>query len=299
MNIFVTGGSGFIGKNLSLELLNANHNVSILTRNRKNIPPILKDCYIIQGDIQNMNDIISARDEIDVVFHLAGFSTSLMFEENLQLAFSTNVLGFLNVLKAAVQSNVKKVIFASSSSVYGDLPIPHVETMRPFPTNLYGFSKLFNEESARYYSEEIQVIGLRYFSVYGFHDVVKGKHANLITKLLLASKADNTHPIIGGHPDYSRDYVFISDVVQASLLAMNAPHRFAVYNVGSGKNHTLREVTQIISTISGVELDPICVSRTTQRIKHTLADLTKIRSELGYMPKYDIKKGLKTIWESL
>ena len=301
MNVLVTGGSGFIGRNLSLQLLEENHNVSILTRNRKNIPDALKHCQIVEGNILDGQCLDGICKGINVIFHQAAASTSVMFHENLELGFSTNVIGFLNVLKSASHNDVEKVIFASSSSVYGDLPVPHSEKTRPSPVNLYGVTKLINEELARYYSKRfgLNAIGLRYFSVYGIHEESKGKHANLITKALLAAKNSINHPVIEGYPNYSRDYVFVSDVVQANLLAMNSENRFATYNVGTGESHTLKEVVQIISEVSGKRIEPIYVPQKNQRIKHTLADISKIKGELGYDPKYDLKKGLQVMWDSL
>jgi len=301
LNVLVTGGSGFIGSNLSLRLLEENHDVSILTRNRNNIPDTLKDCQIIQGNILNAHCLDRIFEGIDVIFHQAGYSTSVMFNENLELAFMTNVIGFLNVLKSASQNGIEKVVFASSSSVYGDLPIPHSEKMRPSPVNLYGVTKLANEESARYYSERfgLNAIGLRYFSVYGIHEESKDKHANLITKALLATKKSIRHPVINGYPNYSRDYVFVLDVVQANLLAMHSEKRFVIYNVGSGESHTLKEVIQIIGDISGRKIEPTYVPQKKQRIKHTLANISKVKEEMGYYSKYDIRKGLQTMWDSL
>lgn len=301
MNVLVTGGSGFIGRNLSLRLLEENHNVSILTRNRNNIPDTLKDCQVIQGNILDRQCLDEIFKGIDVVFHQAGYSTSVMFNENLELAFLTNVIGFLNVLKSASQNGVEKVIFASSSSVYGDLPSPHSEKMRPSPANLYGVTKLTDEELARYYSERfgLHTVGLRYFSVYGIYDEFKGKHANLITKTLSAAKNSIKHPVIQGYPNYSRDYVFVLDVVQANLLAMNSENSFVTYNVGTGESHTLKEAVQIIGEISGKKIEPTYVSQKIQRIKHTLADISKIKEELGYNFKYDLKKGLRIMWDSL
>lgn len=301
MNVLVTGGSGFIGRNLSLQLLEENHNVSILTRNRNNIPDTLRDCQIIQGNILDKQCLDGISKDVDVIFHQAGYSTPGMFNENLELAFLINVIGFLNVLESASQNGVGKVVFASSSSVYGDLPVPHSEKMRPSPVNLYGVAKLAAEELARYHSERfgLNAIGLRYFSVYGIHEESKGKHANLITKALLAAKNSIKHPVIKGYPNYSRDYVFVLDVVQANLLAMNSKNRFAIYNVGSGESHTLKEVIQIIGEISGKKIEPTYAPQSKSVQKHTLADISKIKEELRYDSKYDIEQGLRVMWGSL
>jgi len=301
LNVLVTGGSGFIGRNLSLQLLKENYNVSILTRNRKNIPDTLKDCQIIQGNILNKQCLDGICKGVDVVFHQAGYSSSVMLSENLELAFLTNVIGFLNVLKSASQNDVGKVVFASSSTVYGDLPVPHSEKMKPSPINLYGITKLTDEELARYYSERfgLNVVGLRYFSVYGIHDEFKGKHANLITKALLAAKNSIKHPVIEGHPNYSRDYVFVLDVVQANLLAMTSENRFVIYNVGAGKSYKLKEVIQMIGDVSGEKIEPTYVPQSESVQKHTLADISKIKEELHYNSRYDIKKGLRIMWDSL
>jgi nucleoside-diphosphate-sugar epimerase len=301
LNVLVTGGSGFIGRNLSLQLLEENHNVFILTRNRNNIPDTLRDCQVIQGNILDKQCLDEISKDVDVIFHQAGYSTPGMFNENLELAFLTNVIGFLNVLKSASHNSVEKVIFASSSSVYGDLPVPHSEKMRPTPANLYGVAKLTAEELARYYSERfgLNSIGLRYFSVYGIHEQSKGKHTNLITKALLAAKNSLKHPVIKGYPNYSRDYVFVLDVVQANLLAMNSKNGFAIYNVGNGESHTLKEVIQIIGEISGKKIEPTYAPQNKLVQKHTLADINKIKEELRYNSEYDIKRGLRVMWDSL
>lgn len=301
MNVLVTGASGFIGRNLSLQLLEKNHNVSVLTRNKDKIPDILKDCKITQGNLLDKQYLHKISKDIDIIFHQAGYSTSVMFNKNLELAFLTNVIGVLNVLNSAYQNNIEKVIFASSSSIYGDLPVPHSEKMRPLPVNLYGVTKFAGEELARYYSEkfELNTIVLRYFSVYGIYEECKGKHINLITKAMLAAKNSVKNPVLEGHPDFTRDYVFVLDVVQANLLAMDSDKRFVIYNVGSGKSHTLKEVIEMIGEISGENLEPKYVPQKIQRIKHVLADISKIRNELGYNPKYDLKKGLERMWRSL
>jgi nucleoside-diphosphate-sugar epimerase len=240
--------------------------------------------------------------DIDIVFHQAGYSTSKKFEEDLVNGISTNVLGFINVLEAAKKNGVKKIIFASSSSVYGDAPIPHREATPPSPVNLYGETKLTNERFAKFYAEnfDISVVGLRYFSVYGFHEEVKEKFANLITQVFWAAINNVESLVILGDPHYTRDYVFVSDVVQANILAMNAKLKsnFSIYNVGYGKNYSLEEAVKLINNILGTNVRPKYLLDKKNRMKHTLADIYKLKKELNYHPRFDLERGIKAMWEA-
>lgn len=304
MNVFVTGGTGFIGYNLLEQLVKRGDDISVLVRSKGKIDnrELFEECDVIEGDMSDVSTMSRGMKDADVVFHQAACSTPNEFREDVAKGVVANVLGIVNVFEAASRSNVGRLIFASSSSVYGDARIPHKETTNLSPVNSYGESKVIGEKIARIFSRglDMKVIGLRYFSVYGFRDKTKGRYANLITQVYEAALNNNRRPIIPGNPSYTRDYVFVSDIVQANLLAMNVKSKssFSVYNVGSGEMYSLSEAVEIIGDTIGVDISPQYVlNKEKTHIEHTLADISKIKKELGYNPKMNLRDGIRLMWE--
>jgi UDP-glucose 4-epimerase len=241
-----------------------------------------------------------------------------MFIDDPRKGLGVNVMGFMNVMESAKRNKVKKVIYASSSSLYNGLPGPYKETAVISPKTFYESSFLCREITAKtYYLEHgVNSVGLRYFSVYGPHEKHKGKFANNISQFIWdIQKGKN--PIIYGDGSQSRDFTFVDDVVQANILAMikeeqqqkippynysenegnNHEAPYNIYNIGTGTETSFNQVIEIINKLLGTEIRPIYVNNPIHNyVQHTRADISKAKSELGYQPKWtDVEVGIREL----
>jgi len=213
-----------------------------------------------------------------------------------------NATGTLNIFNAARENKIKRVVYAASSSTYGDHPgLPKIEDKIGSPISPYGVTKLVNELYAKVFAElyQIEFIGLRYFNVYGPHQNPAGPYAAVIP-LFVKSILENISPVINGAGDTSRDFTFVEDVVQANLLAMFTENSSAVnqvYNIAKGEQTTLNELFETLKNISGKDIDPIHGPERSGDIKHSLADISKARKLLGYNPSTSPAEGLRKTFE--
>lgn len=321
-NILVTGGAGFIGSNLTEELLERGHKVRVLdnfaTGKIENLLPLLEkypDSLTLQvGDIRNMEDCRIATEKIDYVFHEAALGSVPRSIKDPITSNEVNVSGFLNMLVASRDAGVKRFIYAASSSTYGDSKsLPKVEDVIGKPLSPYAITKYVNELYADVFSKTygIETIGLRYFNVFGRRQDPNGAYAAVIplfVKKLMAHES----PVINGDGEYSRDFTYIDNVIQMNLLAMETTNPEAVntvYNTAYGERTTLNQLVQYLkeylseydSAIADVE-----VKHGPNRagdIPHSLANIDKARELLKYDPKFSMKQGLKEAvkwyWENL
>ncbi|MFH0949080.1 MAG: SDR family NAD(P)-dependent oxidoreductase, partial [Candidatus Aenigmatarchaeota archaeon] len=227
MKILVTGGAGFIGSNLVRALVRADYDVIALDNfslgTEKNLHNIKNNLRTVKGNILDSDLLLDLTKNVDIIFNQAAASSSPMFKKNLKEALSVNIDGFVNILNAAKENNVRRVIYASTSSVYGNANPPLREDMKIEPVNFYASSKLMNEHLAALYSIEygLETVGFRYMSVYGPNEESKGIFANLVTQFLWAMQK-NEQPVIYGDGSQSRDFTYVKDVVEANILAMES-----------------------------------------------------------------------------
>lgn len=295
--VLITGGAGFIGSNLA-EALSRDNEVLVIddlaTGRKTNIEGL--DVKFIKGSITKPNDLAKSFKGVDYVFHLAALPSVPRSIKNPILVNEVNISGTLNVLVAARDSSVKKVVFAASSSAYGDTPtLPKVETMPPNPLSPYALTKLAGEYYCRIFNDiyGLPTTSLRYFNVYGPKQNPESEYAAVIPKFI--KLINNNHPpTIFGDGEQSRDFTFVRDAVQGTVLAaLSKRADGAVINIAGGHRITINELTQKISMLLGKEFKPIYMELRPGDIKHSLASISCARDFLGYKPAYDIDSGLK------
>jgi UDP-glucose 4-epimerase len=279
----------------------------------------------VKGSVMNQDLILSLTKGCDYIFHQAALSSSPMFVDDPRRGLDVNVMGFMNVMESAKRNKIKKVIYASSSSLYNGLSRPYHESATISPKTFYESSFLCREIIAKtYYLEHgVNSVGLRYFSVYGPNERHKGKFANNISQFIWdIQKGKN--PVIYGDGNQSRDFTFVEDVVQANILALskeeqqngsssfspdssliqssstgrnNSNGGYNIYNIGTGVETSFNRVIKIINKEMGVDIMPIYVDNPIHNyVQHTKADISLARSELGYEPKWkNVEDGIRKL----
>jgi UDP-N-acetylglucosamine/UDP-N-acetylgalactosamine 4-epimerase len=318
--ILVTGGAGFIGSNLVETLLEQDNEVNCLdnfaTGNRLNIEPFLanRNFRLIEGDIRKLDDCRRATAGVDFVLHQAALGSVPRSVKDPITTNEVNVSGFLNMLVASRDAKVKRFVYASSSSVYGDHKgMPKVEQETGSPLSPYAVTKKVNELYAGVFAElyGMEVIGLRYFNVFGKRQDPNGEYAAVIPRFVKALM-NHQRPEIFGDGEQSRDFTFIDNVVhanQAAALATNNRALNTAYNIAVGERITLNELFYLLRdnlseydlAISSIE--PQYVAERPGDIPHSLASIDKARQFLEYDPRLSVREGLKTAiqwyWDNL
>lgn len=318
--ILITGGAGFIGSNLCEYFLEKGNQVVCLdnfaTGHRHNIEPFFSnpDFTLIEGDIRNLDICNEAVQGVDYVLHQAALGSVPRSINDPITSNEVNVSGFLNMLVASRDANVKRFIYAASSSTYGDSEaLPKVEDKIGKPLSPYAITKYVNELYADIFSKTygLETIGLRYFNVFGRRQDPNGAYAAVIP-LFVKQFMNYESPVINGTGDFSRDFTYIENVVQMNEKAMLATNNEAVntvYNTAVGDRTTLNELVGYLKEFLSV-LDPKIASVEIKHgpnrkgdIPHSLASIDKARNLLGYEPTHKIKEGLKEAvdwyWENL
>jgi len=300
--IVVTGGAGFIGSNLTRNLAEDNDVVVIddlSTGYLSNIEDLIdnKSINFVKGSITDLKLLKKSFKNKDFVFHQAAITSVPGSVRNPLNSNFINIDGTLNVLIAAKENSVKKVVYASSSSVYGDTQtLPIKEDMIPDPLSPYGVSKLTGEYYCQVFTAiyNLPTVSLRYFNVYGPYQDPKGEYAAVIPKFINLV-LNNKPPVIFGDGLQTRDFTYIKDVVNANILAMESK-AIGVFNAASGKKITINQLANIITEKMGKDLHPIYKNPRLGDIKHSFADISKANKKIAYTPSFDIKNGLtKTI----
>ena len=291
MNVLVTGGSGFIGRNIVKVLKEQGNEVGSLDIKEKNS---VAD-YHITCDIRNRHMVEKALKGIDHVFHLAAVTSPPEFENLTGEGYEVNVIGTYNVLEASAKNNVKRVILASSSSIYGDIKRAAVETLLPETySNFYPMTKRINEMTARLISEyDLETISLRYFNTYGVGENSKGDYSSVIWKFMDAIR-NSKKPTIFGDGRQSRDFIYVDDTARASVLAMKNGAPGEAYNVGTGRTTDFNTIFQIVKEEMGYQDAAEYAPNPLKSYQmFTLADITKAKEELKFEPKFGIRDGVK------
>jgi UDP-N-acetylglucosamine 4-epimerase len=318
--VLVTGGAGFIGSNLIEYLLKQNNEVVCLdnfsTGKRTNISSFIDNPFflLIEGDIRNREDCDKAVQGCDIVLHQAALGSVPRSINDPKTTNDVNISGFVNVILAARDAGIKRIVYAASSSTYGDSKsLPKVEDKIGDPLSPYAITKYVNELYANVFAKlyDLELIGLRYFNVFGMRQDPDGAYAAVIPKFVkLLIKKES--PVINGDGSFSRDFTFIENVIQANQLAALVDKEEAlntVYNIAFGERTTLNELILYLKKHLAKyddEISNVKVKYGPERVgdvPHSLASIQKAKELLGYDPIYSVDDGLKKAidwyWENL
>lgn len=316
----VTGGAGFIGSHLAEELARRGYHVIIFddlsTGKMENIKTLINSSRIspnpvnsknstnsmnsmtqgvdfIEGSITKLPLLQEIFQGVDYVFHLAAIPSVPRSIENPLASHEVNTTGTLNVLLAARDNSVKKVIYASSSSVYGDIPtLPKKEDLPPNPQSPYAVSKLCSEYycQAFYQVYGLPTVCLRYFNVYGPRQDPNSPYAAVIP-IFIKRLSEGNPPTVFGDGEQSRDFTFVKDAVEATILAAESDAT-GVFNIGTGQRVTINNLARLVTKLTGKDIKPIYQEPRPGDIRHSLADISKAK-EFGYNPRYSLEEGLR------
>ncbi len=310
MKILVTGGAGFIGSNLVDELLNDDR-VSLVrvldnlaTGSKQNLKHLdgAPKFEFQEGDIRSTEDCARACTGIDLISHQAALGSVPRSIADPLTTNAVNIGGTLNIFTAAKDNGVKRVIYAASSSTYGDHPgLPKVEDRIGKPLSPYAVTKYVNELYAGVYASlyNIEMIGLRYFNIFGPRQNPNGPYAAVIP-LFAKSLIDDQAPIINGDGSHSRDFTYVSNAVQANIAALFSQDTDAVntvYNIACGEQTSLLQLFENLREQAGSSLQPIHGPERKGDVKHSLADISRARRLLKYNPSVSVKEGLKHTYD--
>ena len=298
----VTGGAGFIGSNLCEAILNLGYKVRCLddlsTGKQANVDLFINHPYyeFIKGDIKDLDTCMKACEGVDYVLNQAAWGSVPRSIEMPLFYCANNIQGTLNMMEAARQKGVKKFVYASSSSVYGDeAHLPKKEGIEGNLLSPYALTKRCDEEWAKMYTMHygLDTYGLRYFNVFGRRQDPNGAYAAVIPKFIKMLLNDE-RPTINGDGQQSRDFTYIENVIEANLKACLAPHEAAgqAFNIAYGGREYLNDIYKTLVDALGKDIQPIYGPDRKGDIKHSNADISKARALLGYDPEYDFHRGL-------
>src|SRR5215203_5263745 len=310
MRILVTGGAGFIGSNLVKHLLKLEEvsKIRVLdnlaTGALKNIEAFEgnQKFEFVQGDIRDYQTCLNACDDIDFISHQAALGSVPRSINDPLTTNNVNITGTLHIFTAAKEKGVKRVVYAASSSTYGDHPgLPKVEDKIGNPLSPYAVTKYVNELYAKVYADlyDMEIIGLRYFNVFGPRQNPQGPYAAVIP-LFIKAIIENKPPVINGDGEHSRDFTYVANAVQANIKAMFTVNPEAVnqvYNIAFGEQTSLNQLFEMIKEVAGSDLAPKYGAERTGDVKHSLADISKAGTLLNYHPATDVRNGMKTTFE--
>lgn len=300
----VTGGAGFIGSTLAETLLQKGETVRILddfsSGRRQNVEGFAGKVEIFEGTILDPALCAKAMKGVDIVFHEAAIPSVARSVENPQASMLANVQGTTVVLDVARTVGVKRVVFAASSSAYGDTPtLPKIETMATAPLSPYAVAKLTNEQLMRVFASlyGIETVSLRYFNVFGARQDPTSQYAAVIPNFITAA-LKGQRPVVFGDGEQTRDFCYIENTVNANLLAAASPKKLTgqVVNIACGERISLNQLLATIGEVVGVKMDPEYRPGRAGDVRDSLASIDAARELLGYEPKVLVKEGLaKTI----
>ena len=299
MRYVVTGGAGFIGSNTVDELVRRGASVVVLddlsSGKEENLADVRTKITFIKGSITDIEVVRKAMHEADYVLHLAARTSVPRSVKDPIETNKINIDGTLNVLVGARDAKVKRVVFAASSSAYGETPtLPKVETMQPAPISPYGVTKFVGELYAQTFGRcyGLENVSLRYFNIFGPRQDPGSPYSGVLAKFC-TSFLDGTEPVIFGDGEQSRDFTFVDNAVQANLLACEAPSASGqTFNVGTGGRFTLNQTLELLGRISGNPLKAKYDPPREGDIRDSQADITQAREFLGYDPRVTFEEGL-------
>ncbi len=295
----VTGGAGFIGSNIVHELLHRGQRVRVLddfsTGKKENLAAVWSQIEFIGGNVADEGIAALAVQGVDYVLHQAAIPSVQRSVDDPLATDNANVRGTLRLLVAARDAGVKRLVFASSSSVYGESPeLPKREDMPTFPLSPYGVSKLAGECYCRAFHRVygLPTVALRYFNVFGPRQDPLSQYAAVIP-LFIAALRDGRRPTIYGDGLQSRDFSYVNNVVEANIRACEADGAIGeVFNVACQRQYSLLDLLRILNELLGTRIEPGFAPARAGDIKHSLADISKARQRMGYVPSVDFREGL-------
>lgn len=302
MKCLVTGGAGFIGSHIARRLLDRGDEVVVidnfLTGNEKNIAEIINQIHFIRGDLNSPELLKKAFKDVEVIFHQAALPSVPRSIQDPVSSIENNVMATVRILHAAVNAGVRRVIYAASSSAYGNADVQFKqEDLSPKPLSPYAVSKLTGEYLLKVFHEcyGLETVGIRYFNVFGERQDPTSQYSGVIAKfchLMLGGQ----RPTIFGDGTVSRDFTYISNVVAGNILASEVPAQDVsgeIINVACGNNISLNELVDTLNKILKTGLDPIYESPRKGDIAHSCADISKAQRLLGYEPQASFSEGLE------
>ena len=302
----MTGGAGFIGSHLVEELAKNGAGVRVLdnfsTGKKAYLESLKKKITLIRADVTDDKAVSRAVRGVEIIFHQAATSSVEQSAKHPEETFRTNVLGTLCVFRAAVKHGVRRVVYASSSAVYGNgRALPKRETMPAAPISFYAESKRINETHARFFQNyfHLDTVGLRYFNVFGPRQDPDSPYSGVISIFLKKFKAGEP-PVIYGDGGQTRDFIYVKDVVRVNLLAARRKRAAGqVFNVGSGQAVSVNELVGILNKIFGRRLSARYKKARAGDIRHSRADTRKIEKILLFYPRYPFFRALKSMVSEL
>ena len=300
MKALVTGGGGFIGSHLVDRLVSDGHDVRVLdnfaTGKRENLLDLIDRVELIEGDVQSYERVHNAVLGAEVVFHEAALPSVPRSVQDPLTSNATNVTGTLNVLLAARDSDVRRVVFASSSSVYGANPeLPKREEMATLPIAPYAVAKQAAESYCRSFTHVfgLETVALRYFNVFGPRQDPLSQYSAVIPNFITAALR-GSQPVVFGDGEQSRDFTYIDNVVDANICAIEAEGvAGAVFNVAAGERTSLNRLIELVGEITGRPLTPRYEPPRAGDVRHSEADVSRAESALGYRPQVSLEEGLR------
>ncbi|MFZ2070130.1 MAG: SDR family oxidoreductase [Halobacteriota archaeon] len=295
MRIVITGGAGFIGANIAAELSKTNEVIvldDLSTGTRDNTRDLA--IKFVKGSVTDLVLLQTVLKDVDYVFHQAAIPSVPRSVNDPIASNNANINGTLNVLVAAKNCGVKKVIYASSSSVYGDTPaLPKREEMTPNPLSPYAVTKLTGEYYCTVFNDVygLKTVALRYFNVYGPKQDPYSDYAAVIPRFVSRIRL-NEPPVIYGDGQQTRDFSFVKDVVTANIRAMQTDTT-GVFNIASGTRISIQELAELVMKLMGKELSVVFEAPRQGDVRHSLADISKAKAEFGYEPCYRLEEGLE------
>jgi nucleoside-diphosphate-sugar epimerase len=304
MRYLVTGGAGFIGSNTVDELVRRGHSVVVLddlsSSKEENLAESRNKISFIKGSITDLEVVRKAVHEAEYVLHLAARTSVPRSVKDPIETNRINVDGTLNVLVAARDAKVKRVVFAASSSAYGETStLPKVETMQPEPISPYGVTKYVGELYAQTFGRAygLENVSLRYFNIFGPRQDPGSPYSGVLAKFCTAF-LEETQPVIFGDGEQTRDFTYVENAVQANLLACEAPNVSGkVFNVGTGGRFSLNQTVELLRKISGKPLEAKYDAPRDGDIRDSQADVSQAREYLAYEPQVDFEEGLRRTFE--
>ena len=300
MHLLVTGGGGFIGSHTVARLLADGHDVRVLdnfaTGRRENLLDVLSDIELVEGDIQSYERVSNAVRGCEIVIHEAALPSVPRSVQDPLTSNASNVVGTLNVLLAARDSGVRRVVFASSSSVYGSVPdLPKREDLPTLPISPYAVAKLAGEGYCRSFTEVygLETVALRYFNVFGARQDPLSQYAAVIPNFATALM-NGRPPRVFGDGEQSRDFTYVGNVVEGNVRAMHAEDVGGrVFNVAAGRRTSLNELLGILERLSGRHVEPSYEDPRPGDVRHSQADVSAAERDLGFRPEISLEEGLR------
>ena len=300
VKVLVTGGGGFIGSHIVDRLLADGHDVRVLdnfaTGRRENLLEVLSEIEVVEGDIQSYERVHNAVAGCELVLHQAALPSVPRSVQDPLTSNATNVTGTLNLLLAARDSGVRRVVYASSSSIYGANPeLPKHEGLLPQPISPYAVAKLAGEGFCRSFHEVfgLETVALRYFNVFGPRQDPLSQYAAVIPNFITAL-IEGRPPVVYGDGEQSRDFTYVGNVVEGNLLAMAAEGAAGkTFNMAAGDRTTLNQLLEHLRQLIGSDVEPRYEAARLGDVKHSQADVSAAERELGFRPRVSVEEGLR------